>query len=449
MSCTPIIGGDWLVSTALADLQNRLDDANGVHWTTTELQRYMQEGLRTLSAYTQRYRDRGTFSTSASQPFYDLPTLLPSLRAYTVTSQDLVYDIEYALMEPPGLAWTGTEQFNLSLILEALNSRLQQFLLETGAVQTRTTVSETPDADGRIALDPTVMTIRRAAWTANSRTIPLTREDEWGFAHYARTYPQNPAQPVATWPTGYSVGVTPPLSVQLAPAPVSPGSLDLVAVQTGATLDLTAVPLGIPDDWSWVVKFGALAELLSRDGVAFDPTRAAYCEARWQQGITLAKAASVVLNGVIAGNLVTLRSLADLDAYRRNWQTTPGTPTNLALAGQNLIALSVTPDNVYTVTLDLVVNVPLFTLGTLTDCVAVDAPLRDAYLDYCQHLALFKEGPQQVQTAMALFERFQRLCGVTTMVDSASVPNRGPLLQQTSQDVRIKDREAPVEPALP
>lgn len=447
--CGFAIGDQWLLSDAVTALQNRLSDVSGVHWTQTELIRYCTEALRTLSAYTQRYRASGTFQTVVGNPFYDLPTFLPDLRARTLTAQDLILDIEYALMEPPGMTWTGTEQFNMALVLEALNSRLEQFLLETGAVQTRMTVGGvTPDSRGRIALDPSVITLRRVAWQANGQVVPLSREDEWASTHYQRTWPQTPTQPSQRWPTGYSVGVTPPLTVQLAPAPISPGTLDVVGVLTGVTLIAGPTPLGIPDDWAWVLKWGALAELLSRDGVSYDPTRAQYCEQRWQQGTQMAKAASVVMNAMVNGQLVMLRSLAELDRYRRTWQTTPAPPTIACTAGQNLLILAPPPmDTSTTVVLDVVVNVP--PPAGLTDCLAVDEPLRDAFLDYAQHLAIFKEGPAQVQSTMALFERFQRACGLTTVIDAASVPHRGPLLAQTTQDVRVKEREAVPEPTLP
>lgn len=452
MSCTnAAIGTPWSVGEAVAALQQRLNDAGGIHWTSVELQRYLLEALRTLSAYTQRYRNRGTFSSVGAQTFYDLPTVVPSLRGYNVTSQDLIVDIEYALMEPPTpTSWTGTAQFNLALILEAINSRLNQFLLETGAVQTHVVYAGvTPDAAGRIVLDESVMTIRRLAWVKDGITTPLRRDDEWGMTHYALGWPtQYPSLPARTWPTAYSVGVTPPLTVQLAPPPPSPGSLDVVAVSVGATLTTGTVPLGIPDDWSWVIKWGALAELLSRDGVAYDPTRAAYCEARWQQGVQMARVASVVLNGAVNGNLMLSRSLAEIDAYRRNWQNASGTPSMVVLAGQNLVALNTPPDGTYTVELDMVQNVPVFTIGDLTDCLAVDEPMRDVFLDYAQHLAVWKEGPQQAQSTMALFERFQRLCGVQQMVDAASVPTRGPLLQQTVQDERAEARMSGAEPTV-
>jgi hypothetical protein len=163
----------------------------------------------------------------------------------------------------------------------------------------------------------------------------------------------------------------------------------------------------------------------------------------------MATAASVVLNGAIDGSLVTLRSVIETDTYRRGWQTVAGTPVDLMLAGQNLVGLRPKPDALasYTVTLDVVRNVPVPV--DLTDCLVVDQQMRDPFMDLAQHIAIFKEGPGQVEASMALYERFSKACGVTVALDQASVPNRGPLLQQTVQDERIKSREETPEPTLP
>ncbi len=434
------------LADAIDELAARLDDPLFVHWTQAELSRYLVEALRTYSAFTQRYRDRASFATVSGQPFYDLPTELPTLRGYHVTDRDLVTDIEYALMEPPTpTAWTGTSQFTLPLIVECLQSRLNQFLEETGGVLTRSLTGLTPDANGRIMLPANVITIRRAAWRMNDGTVvPLKREDEWTMQHFAPAWPQNPQAPSRRWPTGYSVGVTPPLVVQLAPAPETGGLLDLVAVVTAATLDPANLStlLGVPDDWSWVIKWGALSELLNRDGLAYDPQRAAYCEARYRQGVKLAKAASVVLQGYIDGEQGSLKSLVETDQYRRSWQTTPGAPTSILTAGWNLVGCNPPPNGTgYTITLDMVVNVPIPV--SLIDCVPIDAFQRDCWMDYAQHLSTFKEGPSQLLNTMNLFDNFMRCTNITVALDMAAVPDRPALFDQTLQDEKVKRREEP------
>lgn len=450
------VGGCLPLQNFVDALSLRLNDPAFVHWTAVELQRYIIEALRTYQALTQSLRNRGTFLATTNEPFYDLPTVLPSLRGYNVTDLDLILDIEYALMEPPAIGtWTGTSQFTLAEIVSAIQRRRDLFLRETGAVLTREVRSVTPPTTGRIVFPDDVITIRRAAWISSANVVtPLQRDDEWGMNKYAPTWPIQSVNPSATWPTAFSIGVTPPLTLQVAPPITDAGSLDLLSVLLGSTLgsNVPGVLIGVPDDWTWVVKFGALSDLLSQQGVCFDPERAAYCEARWQQGITLAQAATVVLAAQVNGAVVPITSLSESDKYDPTWQTTDGAPVRLLTDAQNLVALSPPPDvgtrtNGYAVQLDLVVNFPI-PINT-TDCVDVDKSVMEIVIDYAQALSMFKEGPGLVQQSMALVNQFLRACGVTVELDVASVPNRGALFQQTVQDQRIVPRRSPPESQEP
>ena len=443
------------LSVFVNDLAARLNDPTFVHWTSLELSRYVVEALRTYNALTQSYKNRESFPSVTGAAFYDLPTVIPLLRAYNVTDAHLVADIEYALMEPPTpTVWTGTSQFTLADVVSAMQRRRDQFLRETGAVVTREVLALTPDVNGRMTVPADIVTIRRAAWVmADGTVVPLKREDEWAFTNYQRTW-QTPVPPSIRWPTGYSVGVTPPLSVQLAPPPSVVGSIELISIVNGLALNpSTPVLLGIPDDWTWVVKFGALADLLSKTGVSADSQRAAYCEARWQQGVKLAAQASVVLQGFINGAVGRLFSVQEADIYRRTWETTPGAPQQVLTMGQNMLALSPPPDGgtsagPYTITLDVVANMPVPISNS--DCVneGLDDSLLDAILDYAEHLALFKEGPDQLTASMDLYQRFVRVCGVEDAIEAASIPNKGAIFQQTIQDTRIVPRETPPEETI-
>ena len=447
------VGGCLAFGDFILALAARLKDPTYVHWTQAELQRYIIEALRTYQACSQSLRNRGVFLTSTSEPFYDLPTVLPSLRGYNVNDTDLILDLEYALMEPPSTStWLGTVQFTMADLVAAIQRRRDLFLRETGAVLTREVRSVTPPMTGRLTFPNDVITIRRAAWiSAANVVIPLQRDDEWGMNQYLPTWPSLSVDPAQTWPTAFSIGVTPPLTVQVAPPITNPGSLDLLSVLLGATLGVslpTSTLLGMPDDWTWVVKFGALSDLLSLQGVAFDPDRAAYCEARWQHGIKLATAATVVLAAQINGGVVPITSLSESDKYDPTWQTTLGTPKRVLIDAQNLVGLSPPPSgNATVVQLDLVVNFPIPV--NLADCVDVDKSIMEIVIDYAEALAMFKEGPGLVQQSMALIDKFLRACGVTIELDTASVPTRAALFQQTVQDQRIVSRRSPPESQEP
>jgi hypothetical protein len=381
--------------------------------------------------------------------------VLPTLRHYSVTDTEMVKVMEYGVLEPPTpTVWTGSAQFTLQNFTDALQRRRNQFLRETGVVLTRAIATASPPSTGRFALQKNVLGLRRVAWTMNDAdytVIPLLRDDEWAFNHYRRTWPTSPEDPKNRWPTGYSTGVTPPLTLQVAPAPVTDGWFDLLEVTLGAPLNpATGVLLGVPDDWTWVVKWGALADLLSQEGITYDPLRAAYCESRWQQGIALAQTASVVLAARVNDTSVPVESVTDADQYRRSWQTGLDSPTRVLTMGHNIVGVAPAPDaqdglGGYMVTLDVVANIPVPT--NLNDCIndGVDLAMLDPLYDYVEHLALFKEGPGQLDASMALYTRFARACGITKALDQAAVKQRASILQQTIQNERTHPRLAPPE----
>ena len=434
---------------AIVDLTARLGEVSPTRWTTPELARYLVEALRTWQAFTQVQRGQASFLTQSGVAFYDIPTVVPALRAQTVLDQDLVTDIEYALMEPPTPSvWTGSEQFALSDLTQALQSRLDRFLKETGIVLTHITTAVTPPASGRVSIPANTIAVRRTAWImANGTVVPLLRDNEWNLNAFARGWLAT-AVPTAAVPNVYSVSLTPPLTLQLAPVPSVAGTLDLVLATTGPTLDPTVgVKVLIPDDWAWVVKWGALADLLDRAGLAHDPARAAYCQSRWLQGLELVKQAAVVLDARISSAVAPVGTVEESDRYQTTWQTTPGIPTAVLLAGHTMLALSPPPDaNAganYIVTLDVVRNHPVPNLTDFNACIGVDWSTLDDILDLAQHIAMFKEGPDQLEQSMALFNRFQRSAGIEKRLDLATFDQRKASFGQTQQSERIVPRIAP------
>jgi len=457
------------LSTAINLLSNRLQDGSNVHWTTTELARYLAEAVRTWQALTSNEKAQATFSTIVNQPFYDLPTQIPSLRGYNLKDTDLLTDMQYSLMEPPTpTAWSGTAQFLLQDLATALEHRRDRFLVETGMVLNRfVSLFTTLPADGRITLDPSIVLVRRIAWlnTATGSTYPLSRDDEWSLQSWNRTWPSQSTLNTASFtpqtrdPLVWSVGVTPPLRVQVAPVLSLPGMLDFIVVQIVGVngqssgcfdpINPSGVYVGVPDDWCWILKFGALAEVLSVQGVSYDPRRAAYCEARYRHGISLARAASVVLAARINGQPIQLDGLANFDQFSRGWQRIYGTPVAAALAGCNLIALTPIPTATsHLVTLDVIRNAPIPVAGS--DCVGVEGRVLDAILDYAEHLAMFKEGPDELQASMDLLDRFMRVAGVQTSINWASVMNLPAMDNQHRYDERELPRQilAPLDDAL-
>ena len=434
------------LAQAQTALAARLNDPNMIHWQSAELTVYLIEALRTWAAWTAHWREGATFVTAAMQPFFDLPTVIPTLRQQSVTQQDLITSMQYSLLEPATpTVWTGTDQFTLAQLTTAIARRRDLFLQLTGAYLTYSeTLYGAPAATGRLDLDESILLVQRALWrpTATQLLQPLRRTDEWAADHF------KPAWPTSTLaPNNYSTSVTPPLTLQLMPPTSLAGTLVLVSVNKGSSFPdpAAAVTLGVPNDWSWVIKYGALADLLQGDGLALDPQRAAYCEQRWQQGVKQAAAAGVVLAARINDVPCRISSVADCDKYQPVWNLLAGRPAFVAIAGQNLIApVPMDSFGVAVVDLEVVRNVPVPVAGG--DVLQIGGDMYESILDIAQHTALFKEGPAQLQIAMALLDRAAKVAGVTLGLQQASQPSRAPLLEQTSVDTYSTPRYVdPVE----
>jgi hypothetical protein len=81
-----------------------LDDPGEKYWVAEEKYLAIYEALRVWGAHTNYWRERGAFvlSPSAPSPFYDLSTLLPTLRSRTWTLGQMVRDVQYMCLE-----WLG------------------------------------------------------------------------------------------------------------------------------------------------------------------------------------------------------------------------------------------------------------------------------------------------------------------------------------------------------
>jgi hypothetical protein len=434
------------LSEAIRAVAARLEDPTYVRWAEAELQTYVIEALRVWGALTRSFRQSIVIPDDLTSRYLDLPTVAPTVLGQTVTDRDLVSEIEYHLLEPQGYTtWAGSAQFTLTQIVEALQRRRDRFLLETGLIATWHTLAISSPTIGRLALPEAIMTVRHVGWNSADPSLPscaLLRSDEWDFGSFAPDWIQNPTD----LPSAYSVSVTPPLQLQIAPPPMVSGLLDMISIDRGAVLAPSAPTiLGVPDDWAWAIKYGALADLLGQDGLSSDLARAAYCEARWRQGVQLASAAPVVLTARINDQTAYLGSVGDADVYRPFWRSELGSPDTVLLAGSNLLTL--TPCNptgvIASSTLDVVRKTPV--PQTLVDYLQIGPELLDPLYDYAQATALFKDGPAAVQQAQPLLDRFLRAAGVSAGLATMSSPNRADLEGQTLQDERALPRAMPSE----
>lgn len=402
-------------------------------WTFAELSLYIAESLRTWNAYAQYWRGDFTFPVastgfgwgeggygsggyggggSGSSTWFDLTQVENTLRPYTVTDVDLYRIMEYHLLEPPtGATWTGTGQFDINDLLGAVQRRRDEILSTTGCTISLSTLPFTP-AQPRNYLNDSILDVRRIAWfptpvSDQDPAVPnvVWPEDVWSFEAFEdgyTTFPQGT-------PTSYAMSSQPPLSFDVDTVPQQPGVYELLTVNAGTTL-VTTQPtiIPIPTDYCWILKWGALADLFTKEAEAKDELRAAYCNRRYQQGMQLLSTAPALLQLRVNNVTAWIDAVRAADEYATDWQSFPaGVPVNTFTAGLNLIALSPPPDTIgYTVTATVLHNAPIPILPG--DFVQVARGDYDAVIDFAQHLAMVKNGGSEFAATKELYSRFVR-----------------------------------------
>lgn len=387
-------------------LAARLQDTAKVFFVDDELGVYLTEALRTFSFFCAYWRNQASFNTVVGEPFYDITLQLPALLGRFVTDRNLINAIQYHFQEPPttgwGGVWTGTEMFSLQDFVDALQRRRNQFLVETGVLITRTVGSSGVPSGGRITLADTVIDVRRLARNNTGVLTNLWRVNEIELTAFANTWSTAAAQD----PLYFSILSPPPLTLQLAPAPSAAATIDMLSVSTGTvfTPTVAAAVVGVPDDMTWIVKWGAMASLLMKDGPAFDPARAEYCEKRYQHGVQLARVGVVLTAARINSVPVSIDTLANLDAYRMGWQSAANAaPDILATAGLNYIVLAAPPNAIVPITLDVIQNAPI--PANDAAFVEIGREMLSAILDYAEHLAMFKVAGEEFQSTNSCLEK--------------------------------------------
>jgi hypothetical protein len=414
---------------AVAILANRLQDPNLTYWDQpNELENCIIESLRLFQAATGSYKQQVSFPTASNVNYYDLPTLTGSAAiSYNATDVEVVNNVLAALLEPPITypAWTGTGQFTLAQLQASMQNRLNRFIGETGCIVSDAVITDTTPTE-LITLPDPVLDVRRVGWVVPASggswedqtqqwqqsnfswaagsggtpagLYPLGRVDEWAEQAYDPGAEQNPTNP----PSCYSVYATGPLQLRLVPPPSAPGSVDCLLVQAGPTLNLNPgapVVLSIPDDLSPAIKWGVLSDLLSSDGQARDPVRAAYCEQRWKEFVQLATLYPSVLTASIGNVTCGLGSVEDLDQYNPTWQQTVTAPDFVGMCGRNMACVGPVPDGVYSVALWMVANAPV--TGTYLQ---VSRDQIDPVIDYAMHTACFKMGGREFASTEKMFD---------------------------------------------
>lgn len=397
----------WITyANARTALAARLSDTANVFWVDAELKIYLIEALRTWNAFTEVWNANFPFTATFSATWYNLATLPNSPRIRTVTDSDIFTAMEYHLLETPvgGGTWAGTQQFTLADLQGALQRRRDEVIQISGCRVTQLPALPSTPNTRRVIFSDSTLEPRRVRFvpaTGFGDPVTLSREDTLAFNAFESQHLQQNKLPEA-----WSMVSEPPLAMDVDTAPPVAGTYDVIGLQSGLVFAPPAATLlGVPNDWSWVCKWGALADLLGKDSEASDPLRAEYCLKRYTEGLQLMQQSNWLLQATIGGVPVDTPALREMDGFSPEWELNGTAWPSLVSAGVDYVApCPVAGASPTGVTVLVVGNAPIPILDS--DFVQVSRDVFDAILDYAETLALFKIGGAEFVDAQELESRF-------------------------------------------
>lgn len=388
-----------LVSTLVDRLAQDLGDSGKTFWVQGELLSAVNEARRVWSALTAYDRETYELPTVAGTAWYDLSSLFTGL-APSVTDRDLIGDMQYRLVEPyaPSTGTGMSEMMAFTELTRLLQARRDAFLAETGHTLTRRSAVLIPAGDGIYALPDTVIRVVRATWrTLNGRYYNLAVPSDEMMA--ASLLARNRSLYSSGIPSTFTIAAVPNLTLQLIPPPAVDGELELVTVETGDALNPTAgsngTVLGIHDDVAWGIGWGALEDVLMKDGIGRDPARAQFAARMYATAREIEASLPTVLDVTIAGVPRPVSHVRSLDLMRSGWEgRNRDRPITPAVMG-DWLALDPVPDGEYTILVNVVRRA---TLPAVTAYVQLGREQLTALLAWAKQLCLFKcQGTQLEQ----------------------------------------------------
>ena len=243
----------------------------------------------------------------------------------SITAADVLLEVQEHFIEPldGGASW-ASGFWSPSEVLHYLANRQKQFLKETGILLKRALVTTTLNTTSQPYPSDWIATYRMIWRTSANVFSEVARGDGWEADHGVPTWPVTAAaKPLLFYD---SEGAS--LNFRIAPAANVAGGLQLLytyspSLSTGVNggrfnlVDFNGLPTGtvsaaqrtsltsfgftivgvafdVPDEFVPGIKWGTMADMLSKVGRAQDPARAAFCESRYRQSV---EAAKMILNG--------------------------------------------------------------------------------------------------------------------------------------------------------
>lgn len=383
----------------------RIGDTSRTFWTDDEADILLKEALYTFGAIGHMWRNQIEIKTTTGQIFYDITTDLfkeQELTAFNLDYQFIVDCINFHLIENISLFNQVSEVTSLDEILKFARNRVNQFQFETGLILSKKLFTLNPANDNSIIVDDEIIDVVRVGFIDLDELLnpdnifPLRREDETSIGYFNR----NAFNSTTILPEFYTLTLGNLNTIEIYPSPSNLSKLEIISVNgiPSSTVLALNTKVGIPDNLVPYIKFGILADIYAKDGIAYNPSMAAYCEDRWNEGLIIGNNYSSILEAKVNGLPLLIDSLTSADNNQYGWQNNIDAPSLLLAAGYNMIAVNCVPDNVYSLLMFAVTNA--YIPANDDDFIDVKMEYIEPLLDYCVHLANIKNGADAMQATI-------------------------------------------------
>ena len=271
-----------------------------------------------------------------------------------------------------------------------------------------------------VPIPDSALDVRRVRWVPAAglgSPVTLQRGDVLSFQRFTPNYLQSNVNPLR-WDiiTGQEApGVVDTLLALILDTLVSvPSTVQALTIAGAPDFNPPGGnPLLIPNDWAWVLKFGALADILSKEEEGKDVARAQYCRKRYDEGLELMITMPWLVQGLLDGVAVDTPALASSDRFNYEWQSRATAFPGIVQGGIDLFAVSPIPTATVSVGMTVVPNAPV-PANTPLAPIFLPRDAMEAVMKEAQHLALFKAGGKEFADSIQLHQEFIMFCKQTS-----------------------------------
>lgn len=208
----------------------------------------------------------------------------PVLWVQTFTDRAIMEQIQYAVIEPPddGQTWPSG-LWSMAEVAEYLDQRQNKFLKDTHAQFGIANIPVTANYNEYNLPGDWISTIRVLWIDEDDNMVELPRSDTWEADNGIPTWSYVAGTPKIFYDGGR------PITIRLMPIPDTAGTLQVHYVPYSALIDGSGETFTLPSEFVPFVRYGAIADMLSKVGRAQDQSRAEYCAKRYQMGVEIAR----------------------------------------------------------------------------------------------------------------------------------------------------------------